>query len=282
MPDIDIAQHNLEIHANRAAWERKPALRRIYRAFYDEIAAALPRDVPGLTVELGSGMGNIKEVLPDCITTDIFPNPWLDRVENAYALNFPDHSVARLILFDVWHHLQYPGAALREFRRVLAPGGAVVLFEPAMGLLGRAVYGLFHHEPLGLGQPIAWDIPPNFDPTQQTYYAAQGNCWRLVRSTLSLPAVSLSNPSKGRSALNSPAVNPSNPSKNPLPAALAGWQIPRVQYYPALPYLLSGGFRGPQLFPDFALPILQALDKILRPFPTLTAARMLVVLRPQN
>ena len=249
MPDI--AQHNHEIHANRSAWERKPALRRIYRAFYDEIAAALPRDLPGLTVELGSGMGNIKEVLPDCITTDLFPNPWLDRVENAYALNFPDHSVARLILFDVWHHLQYPGAALREFRRVLAPGGAVVLFEPAMGLLGRAVYGLFHHEPLGLGQPIAWDIPENFDPTQQTYYAAQGNCWRLTRDFMRRP-----------------------------PATVAGWQIPRVQYYPALPYLLSGGFRGPQLFPDRALPILQTLDKLLRPFPALTAARMLVVLRP--
>jgi SAM-dependent methyltransferase len=248
MPDID--QHNREIHANRAAWERKPALRRIYRRFYEDIAAQLPRNVPGLTVELGSGMGNIKEILPDCITTDLFPNPWLDRVENAYALSFADHAVARLILFDVWHHLQYPGAALREFRRVLAPGGVVVLFEPAMGLLGRTVYGLFHHEPLGLSQPVDWAIPPNFNPADQTYYAAQGNCWRLAREFARRP-----------------------------PPALEGWEISRVQYYPALPYLLSGGFRGPQLFPDRALPVLQVLDRLLQPCPTLTASRMLVVLR---
>ena len=31
---------------------------------------------------------SFKDHLPDCITTDVFPNPWLDRVENAYALAF--------------------------------------------------------------------------------------------------------------------------------------------------------------------------------------------------
>jgi hypothetical protein len=252
MPDI--GQHNVEIHENRAAWERKAALRRIYRGFYEEIAAALPQNVPGLTVELGSGMGNIKEVLPTCITSDLFPNPWLDRVENAYALSFAPQSVANLILFDVWHHLQYPGAALREFQRVLAPGGVVVLFEPAMGLLGRSAYGLFHHEPLGLGKQIAWEIPENFDPTNQSYYAAQGNCWRLARKVLAAPIMQ-------------------------RPSALIGWEIEQVNYLPAISYLLSGGFRGPQLYPDFALPALQALEKILAPVPALTAARMLVVLR---
>jgi hypothetical protein len=48
-------------------------------------------------------------VIPECVTTDIFPNPWLDRVENAYALNFADASVGNLILFDVFHHLEFPG-----------------------------------------------------------------------------------------------------------------------------------------------------------------------------
>jgi len=253
----DISQHNREIHENRVAWEKKPALRRIYRGFYEEIAAALPKGVQGLTVELGSGMGNIKEVLPKCITSDLFPNPWLDRVENAYALSFGPQTVANLILFDVWHHLQYPGAALREFRRVLAPGGVVVLFEPSMGLLGRSVYGMFHHEPLGLGKSIDWEIPENFDPTNQTYYAAQGNCWRLAREYMPKPA-------------------------GERPAVLAGWEVERVKYFPALSYLLSGGFRGPQLYPDVALPALRAVEKALAPLPALTAARMLVVLRPKG
>src|ERR1700761_1312729 len=110
-------QHNIEILENRKFWEKKPLLQKVYSQFYREIARRLKLTVPGLIVELGSGMGNVKEHIPQCITTDIFPNPWLDRVENAYLLSFKDGEVGHLILFDVWHHLRYPGAALKEFAR---------------------------------------------------------------------------------------------------------------------------------------------------------------------
>src|SRR5580698_5232543 len=131
-----LEQHNIEIHQNRQNWDRKPGLRGVYQSFYREIAARIRRDVDGRTVELGSGLGNIKTVLPECLTTDIFPNPWIDRVEDAYQLSFESGSVGNLILFDVWHHLQFPGTALREFKRVLARGGRVIIFDPAMGLIG--------------------------------------------------------------------------------------------------------------------------------------------------
>src|ERR1700730_2279149 len=141
-------QHNIEIQQNREFWRKKPVLRKVYSQFYREIAARLDSAIPGLVVELGSGMGNGKEYVPQCITTDIFSNPWLDRVENAYELSFENETVGHLILFDVWHHLQYPGTARREFSRVLAPNGRIIIFEPSMGLVGRFVFGCFHHEPL--------------------------------------------------------------------------------------------------------------------------------------
>src|SRR5439155_1618562 len=150
-----------------------------YRDFYMEIAGELRRDLPGETVEIGSGIGNLKTVVPGALATDIFPNPWLDRIENAYGLSFRDESVAHLILFDVWHHLQYPGTALAEFRRVLTRGGRLIIFDPAMGLLGRMVYGLFHHEPLGLMDDLPWWAPAGFSPDEMTYYAAQGNAHRV-------------------------------------------------------------------------------------------------------
>jgi len=45
-------------------------------------------------VELGSGMPDIREVIPNCIRTDLFLKPGIDRVENAYDLSFTNESVS--------------------------------------------------------------------------------------------------------------------------------------------------------------------------------------------
>ena len=117
----DVAQHNREIHENLDHWQRKPQLREAYAEFYRMIADRIADRLAGPVVECGSGIGNLKSVIPDAVTTDLFPNPWIDRVENVFALSMADNSVAALILFDVFHHLEYPGTALAEMRRVLAP-----------------------------------------------------------------------------------------------------------------------------------------------------------------
>jgi SAM-dependent methyltransferase len=244
---IEVGQHNLEIHANAERWRRKPLLQEIYRGFYLEIARELRRDLPGETVEIGSGIGNLKAVVPDALATDLFPNPWLDRIENAYALSFADGSVANLILFDVWHHLQYPGTALAEFHRVLTPGGRLVIFDPAMGLLGRIVYGLFHHEPLGLRDEICWWAPAGFCPAEMTYYAAQGNAQRVFFSDEWI-------------------------------ARLRDWRPVRKRLLAAVSYVASGGFSGRQLYPRSLLPVFRAIDHVAERVPALFATRLLVVL----
>lgn len=243
-----VEQHNVEIHENRKNWDRKPGLRAIYANFYREIASRIRKDVPGRIVELGSGLGNIREFLPDCITTDLFPNPWIDQIEDAYQLTFESGSVSHLILFDVWHHLQFPGTALKEFGRVLAPGGRIIVFDPAMGLIGRLVFGCFHHEPLGLNQPIAWDAPNGSSSKTFGYYAAQGNASRIF-------------------------------AKSEYSTRLADWRIAEITYFSGLAYVATGGFRGPQLVPGFILEWLASVDSVLSKFPWI-ASRMLVVLEP--
>jgi len=244
---VGIEQHNAEIQENAIHWLRKPVLRRAYGLLYREIASRL-HDLPaGLLVECGSGIGNLKQAMPHCVATDLFPNPWLDRTENVYVLSFPDRSVAGLVLFDVLHHLEHPGTALVEIARVLSPGGRLVIVEPAMGLLGRAALGLFHHEPLGLGREIRWEAPPGWHPSLANYYAAQGNAWRIFRDPAFL-------------------------------ARLAPLQVREVSYSSALPWLLSGGFRGPQLYPSPLFPLLLWLDRFASRLPRLFATRMMVVL----
>lgn len=246
-----LEQHNIEIQRNREAWGRKPMLREIYHDFYRLIAARIDPRIPGPVVELGSGMGRIKDVIPQCVTTDLFPNPWLDRHENCYALGFPSNSVSHLILFDVWHHLRYPGTALREFHRVLAPGGRLILFEPAASWIGRLVYHLFHHEPVAVRDPITWEAPPGFSAADADYYAAQGSATRLFWW------------GEGHDRL-------------------AGWRLHEVRPVTSFNYFASGGFSGPQLGGRFLHGLMRGLDFMTSPFPRACAARLLVVLEKER
>lgn len=238
------------MNSNWKAWQRRRLLRVVYSRFYEMIRGNLA-PVPGAIVELGSGIGAIKEFIPECVTTDIFPNPWLDRCENAYALNFPDESVSTFILLDVFHHLKYPGTALNEFRRVLRDKGRVIILDPAMGLLGRLVYGLFHHEALGCREPIEWLSPDGFDPESAYYFAAQANASRVFLG-------------------------------NGYKEELKSWKLLRLEQLPEIAYVASGGFSKPQLYPSAALPVIRVLEKFLASWPKLFATRLLVVLAKES
>jgi SAM-dependent methyltransferase len=251
MKEISIEQHNIEIQRNLTFWNKKPILKAIYNEFYTLIAKQLNLTLDGRIVELGSGIGNIKLQIPEAICTDIFKNPWIDQVENAYALNFENNSLSNLILFDVFHHIEYPGSALAEFNRVLKPHGRVIIFEPSISLTGLVVYGIFHHEPVGMMKKIQWNVPDGFDPWNSEYYAAQGNAERIFFQ-------------KRQKGL------------------LSGWNIITLKKYSSLAYVLSGGYSKPQLFPDILYKTLRHLEKLLDYFPLLFSTRVLVVLQKQS
>ncbi len=243
----DKNQHQTEIEKNILFWNKKPILREIYRDFHKLIAAEAA-SIAGLkTVELGSGIGNIKETIPNCLRTDLFPNPWIDQVENAYDLSFSDGTVSDIILFDVFHHLQYPGTAFQEFWRVLPPLGRVIIFDPAISLLGMIVYGCFHPEALGLLHPIDWSPLDDEESNYNGYYAAQGNATRIFG---------------GKKYENE----------------LSRWKIVKTRKYSAISYILSGGYSKPQIYPDRIYLFMKKLDRIGDYFPLLFATRLLVVL----
>jgi len=132
---------------HESAWRERGLLRRVYGGWHREIAARLAV-VPGVTVELGSGIGQLKEVVPGLVTSDVERTAWADQVIDAEHLPFDDGTVANVVLVDVFHHLVRPSAFLDEAQRVLAPGGRVVMLEPYCSPLSTIAYRRFHHEDL--------------------------------------------------------------------------------------------------------------------------------------
>jgi SAM-dependent methyltransferase len=244
---MNVEQHQIEILRNKHAWESKRLLRTIYISFYNQITMLIDPVLKGKIVELGSGVGNLKSAIPYAICTDLFPNPWLDTVCSAYAMPFDSGSVSHLVLFDVFHHLERPNAFFKEARRVLIHGGRVIIFEPYISVSSKAVYGLFHHEPVAWNKPINHSDGP---PLEERYYAAQGNATRLF-------------------------------FRLGTEQWLKGWKVFHKQPVVSFSYLLSGGYSKPAIYPETALPLLQKIDAILSHLPSWFAARCLVGLTPE-
>jgi predicted SAM-dependent methyltransferase len=244
---MGINLHQDLITKNHELWNRKPILRTAYQDLYRIAAEQLSNLPDSKIVELGSGMGHIRDVIPQCITTELFPFPWIDRIENAYQLSFEDESISDLISTDVFHHLKYPGTALIELHRVLRPGGRVILLEPCMSLLGLLVYGVFHAEPIAITKKIEWLAPAGWSPENLDYYAAQGNASRIFVGKKYRPQ-------------------------------LAVWQSVKTIRLSALTYAASGGYSGPQLYPTGMYQVVKSFEKFLNMFPALFATRLLVVL----
>jgi SAM-dependent methyltransferase len=130
------------------AWDRKPVLREIYRHLFRRLHAAC---IPGPTLEIGGGTGMLKSFVPDAVTTDIIPAPWLDMVADAQFLPVADGAFANIVMFDVMHHIEVPRRFLHEAARVLRPGGRLVMIEPAITPASWPFYHFLHEEAVDMG-----------------------------------------------------------------------------------------------------------------------------------
>lgn len=125
-----------------AKWKASPALRAVYADIFAEMRGHL---APGRGLEIGSGIGMARDYFPGLVTSDVVPTRFVDRGVSAYAI--PQEGWGNVIAFDMLHHLQEPLRFLASAAAALAPGGRIILAEPAGTWWGRRFYGWFHHEP---------------------------------------------------------------------------------------------------------------------------------------
>ncbi|MEA3449831.1 MAG: class I SAM-dependent methyltransferase [Patescibacteria group bacterium] len=129
---------------HKQIWNDKPILKKVYNIWYKKIVDDL---VSGKTVEIGAGTGNFKEFRSDVVTSDIDRYEWLDMSFDAHVMPFKDNEISNLVLIDALHHLADPIKFFDEAKRVLRPGGRIVMVEPYPSWFSLKVYRRFHEEP---------------------------------------------------------------------------------------------------------------------------------------
>lgn len=141
-------------HRNKI--REKSFLNKIYVDFYQIFKKTkFPK---GPIVEIGSGAGFIKEIIPSVITSDVIAGPEIDKVFFADKMHFKDKSISAFLMIDVLHHIKDSEKAFEEMLRCLKPEGKIVMIEPYNSLWGGFIYKHIHPEKKGFDSKAGWKI----------------------------------------------------------------------------------------------------------------------------
>ena len=235
---------------HREVWQRKAAIRLLYRDFQEQLLADCG---DGSILDIGSGTAHIKEIRSDVISTDILSFPGIDIVADAHILPFANGSFSGIIMLDVLHHIERPIEFLKEASRVLKPGGRLAMIEPAMTPLARRFYDRFHEEPVDMMvDPFA---AVTADRNRDPFDANQA-----------IPTLLFS----------------TEQARRRLEHAVPSLRVRRIDWQGLVAYPLSGGFQKWSLLPAACVkPVLALERRIPVAIRKLMAFRMTVVLERQ-
>jgi SAM-dependent methyltransferase len=137
--------------------QEKIFLKKLYTEWY----LILLRDLneSHKVLELGSGAGFIKSLLPTVLTSEVIPTKNIDLVVDAINLPFSNNSLDAIVMTDVLHHIPTPSNFFKEASRVLKKNGEILLIEPWPSHWSELIYAKFHHEPFD--KKAGWTIPPS-------------------------------------------------------------------------------------------------------------------------
>jgi len=227
---INDLNSSLASEVHRKIIQEKFFLKNIYLDFYKEFKEAMKDCKDGLLVEIGSGSGFIKEIIPNVITTDVFESQGIDLTFHATNMPFKDNSVSVFFLQNVLHHINNPFAFFKEIDRCLVEKGKVVMIEPYNSLWGKFIYKNFHHEPFDTN--VEWGI------TQQGRMTGANGALSWIIFVRDKTRFEKEFPN-----LKIKKLNPHTPFR----------------------YLISGGLSMKQLLPSYMYIVVKGLELILSP-----------------
>lgn len=229
--------------AHKAIIQRKGLLKKLYIDFYRELRFALPAGPDKkFIVELGSGGGFIKDMIPEAIASDVLDLPSLDIIFSVDRMPFAKNTVSAFVMINVLHHLSDARAFFREVDRCLKDRGRVVMMEPANTIWSRFINQNFHYE--------------RFNPSQG-WGAGRGS--PLFTANGAIPWIIFCR------------------DRRKFEAEFPRLKVMVLKPHTPFLYLLSGGLSLPQLVPTFFYDAAKDFEKIFKPFDQLLGMFMTII-----
>jgi SAM-dependent methyltransferase len=243
--DISLLNIHMEI------LREKPLLKSAFISFYTEMMKLNVRFLTGsgLQIELGTGAGFFKNLLPQLVTSDIRKGQHIDIALDAQNMTLDDNAVRCIYAINVFHHLPNPERFFSELCRVLTPGGGCILIEPHNGFCSAMLHRNLHIDEVFL--PNAKDWMTN-DITGPLSGANQALSYIVFERD-----IARFNELYGEN----------------LEVVFQGY----ISNY--LRYLFSGGLNFRQLLPSIFEPVLRLLEQALKPISRHFSLHQIIVIR---
>ncbi len=212
---------------------KKRFLNNLYVDFYSHFrkpAKDLIRSSLLNSIELGSGCGFLKNIIPGIITSDVLMLPDIDICLDAQELPFKNDSVGGFFMVNVFHHIKKPIIFFEELYRTLKSQGKIIMIEPANTVWSGFIYQKFHHE--------------IFDPQAE---------W----TTKEIGSVSSANGALPYIVF----IRDRNKYEKLFPFL----KIKKIKIHTPFRYIISGGFSKKQLLPSFTYNMIKTIEFMLHP-----------------
>ncbi len=227
--DLDAPETSLR---RGAIIQQKGFLKRFYQDCYRSMLRTLPAAFKGPVLELGSGGGFIREYIPDCITSELFPLPDVQMVLDGQLLPFAEQSLGAIVMLDVFHHLPNVRFFLKEAGRCIKQGGCIIMIEPWKTTWSHYIYTHLHHEPFDCKAPD-WKFPGGGP---------------LSDANSALPWIVFER------------------DRRMFEREFPEWRIASIQQRAPFCYLLSGGVSLRSFAPGWLYPCCRAIEHLFQPW----------------
>jgi len=225
--EVDLNDAELTLF-HRKIIKEKSLLRKIYLSWYNHFVIEAEKFKNGVFVEIGSGGGFLKDIIPEVITSDIEHFEHCDLTFPASDMPFEKNSVDCIFMVNVFHHIPDVEEFLNSANEVLKTNGKIIMVEPSINKWSRFIYKNLHHETIDL--VANWKLPDS---------------GRLSDANIALPWIVFQRDS------------------NRFNKIFPGLQLEKIIQHTPVSYLLSGGVSYKFSFPGWSFSIIKYLERFL-------------------